>query len=88
MTNEPILSAENDPVEHMLAHALHLIGDDPKRAAQAKQFAKELGPVMRQLWESSFLNDDEYWGDALPQHLENIEKAKVERSGPPQGQGR
>jgi hypothetical protein len=69
-------NTEDDPVPYMLAHALYLIGDDPKRAEQAKQFAKEFGPILRKAWDASFLSDEEYWGDALPHHLENIAKAR------------
>jgi hypothetical protein len=49
------------PLEHMQAHALELAGNDAERAAQVKQFFKEMGPVIRKLWDASF--DDESWAE-------------------------
>jgi hypothetical protein len=53
--------AQNPPVplEHMQAHALRLVGDNGERADQVRQFFKEMGPVLKQLWDGSF--DDESW---------------------------
>jgi hypothetical protein len=50
-----------DPLVGMLAHALMLVGDDAARQAQVMRFFKEMGPVLREAYHSSF--DDESWAD-------------------------
>lgn len=53
-------SAAPDPLAPMLAHALALLGDDADRRTQVTRFFKEMGPVVRQLWEASFSDDGSF----------------------------
>ena len=72
-------SAAPDPLAPMLAHALALLGDDAHRRTQVTRFFKEMGPVVRQLWEASFSDDGSFDESEARQAAHNNAPGPVEK---------